>query len=445
MKKRLKSTLLIILMAIAALFALAGCTLGDSLDKVLSENNLEAQVTYYVNNENAKFTPNTAKKKEVYYRAGSKVLDIGHVGNIGVECAGYEFVGWYYIKEDANTKELVTVSDYVDPSDKSTHYIYELGEAVDFSKRINAGEHWHLAAQWVTVSKVNIELVIENAPDAKIDIDESKVAADSPLYGKKEVGQGDVIKTSGYDTQGNISSIGGNPIPQKDGGFTFVNYYVDKACTTLVGWPLKKQTEDVTIYAKYIVGDWKIVSTPSEVEDMFEGLGSSSNHYWLLNDVDCGPANISITPKARVLAEIQGNGYTISNLKVTIKAGTNTSSMSMFKDITASAKIENLTFTGLQLEFTMRTKDIESIHFAFTSIEEGATITNVSLQGSMTIIKPVGNKIFNMSLEDGGYQYTKCLYGGYESDAAYITATGGNGFRVVGDNDPSAFISVVTA
>ena len=77
MKKKLKSTLLIILMAIAALFVLVGCSLGDSLKDIVQNNDLEAQVTYYVNNENAKFTPNTAKVKYMYYKAGAKVLNIG--------------------------------------------------------------------------------------------------------------------------------------------------------------------------------------------------------------------------------------------------------------------------------------------------------------------------------------------------------------------------------
>ena len=439
MKKKLKSTLLIILMAIAALFVLVGCSLGDSLKDIVQNNELEAQVTYYVNNANAKFTPNTAKVKYMYYKAGAKVLNIGNTGNIGVECEGYEFSGWYHIKEDENNElKIIPGSDYTDPTDNSTHHVYELGEEVDFTKPIEKGEHWHVAAKWSTRSKVQVKLVIENAPNAEIDIDTASVTASSPLYGKQAVKQGDVVKVSSYESNGLLGSISGDPIPQKDGGFTFVNYYADEACTQLVAWPLVKQDEDVTIYAKYMVGDWNLVSTPADVKAMFDGLGSAANHYWLLNDIDCGPSNISITPKNRVLAEIQGNGFTISNLKVEARASANTKYMSMFKNIAASAKIENLSFNGLQLVFTMRNTPLE-IYFAFETMEAGATINNVSLEGTLTVVKDASVNILNMM--SGTDKYAHCLYGGYANDAAYREASGGNGFKIVGEDDPSKFIN----
>ena len=49
MKRRMRTKLIVLLMAILSLFVFAGCSMGESLDEALATRDLTAQVTYYAN------------------------------------------------------------------------------------------------------------------------------------------------------------------------------------------------------------------------------------------------------------------------------------------------------------------------------------------------------------------------------------------------------------
>lgn len=430
MKKKLKGVLLVLLTALAALFVFAGCSFGETLNDILTKNNLTARVTYYVNAEGAEFTPNTAKQKDLYYKSGATAIEIGKVSNLGVKNDGFEFAGWYYVDKDSDGK-LVTTGEYED-SQGEKHYLYALAEEVDFSKNLVDGDHWHVAAKWTTAAKLHVELVFDDAEtELPLDMDAytNPQALDQDLlYGKESVKSGDVVISRGYDSNDEVLELDYDILQFKDYSYTFVEYYLDKECTEIVKFPLKKQEDgDQVIYAKCIAGDWTIVREADQVKDIF-AYNSTRYHYWLTRDLDC--TGITATAADNYSAEIQGNGFTLSNLTIESKSG---DTRSMFGNIKASAKIENLSFENVTLSATKVLNNIYA-YFVFASIEEAATITNVSIQGQFIITKDESFAVINLGEGD----YKKCLFGGLEKDADY-----NGGFTVVGE--PSEFIKQQTA
>ena len=429
MKKKVKGILLVVLTALATLFIFAGCSFGESLNDILTKNNLTAQVTYYVNAEGAEFTPNTAKQKDLYYQSGSTAINIGKVSNLGVKNEGFVFAGWYHVDKDSEGN-LVTTGEYED-SQGEKHYLYKLAEEVDFSKKLQDGDHWYVAAKWTTAAKLRVELVFDDAEtELPLDMDSytNPQALDQDLlYGKESVKSGDVVIARSYDSNDEVLELDYDILQFKDYSYTFVEYYLDKECTEIVEFPLKKQEEgDQVIYAKCIAGDWTIVREADQVKDIF-AYNSARYHYWLTRDLDC--TGITATAADNYSAEIQGNGFTLSNLTISSTSG---DTRSMFGNIKASAKIENLAFENVTLTAT---KVLNSIYayFVFASMENGATVTNVSIQGEFIITKDESFVVINL-----GTDYTSCLFGGFDKDADY-----NGGFTVVGD--PSEFIKQQTA
>lgn len=410
MKKRRKSKLLVLLASLAAAFLLGGCSLGDSLEEVLDNNNLVAQVTYYSNGGAFEGTP---ERKDMYYKEGQKALNIGVVtptnGSAEIQRKNYIFDGWYFAVLDNDGNPI-----FEDEKNK----IYKLGDKVDFNVPLQADDHWIVVAKWLANVKVNVTLVCD--ADANIPV---KVKDGEAALSYKN---GDVVAVRAYDTKDEVVNPGDGKAPfNVDGkGYTFVEYYMDAQCTKLVQWPIQKQETDVTIYAKYIKGDWNVLRTPRDVTNMFSSI-TAGKRYWLAKDIDVTGSRIAA--KATFDGEIQGNGYKISNLNVQKSEITAGSTVSLFGEIQATAVIENLTLDGLTITYSVKSAPI-SIYFAFTSLAEGAKITNVKLSGVMTLTKREDHIVTTLS--EG---YENCLYGGYTTDAEYIERTEGNGFVVEGD------------
>ena len=410
MKKKTKGKWLVLLASLAAVFLLGGCSLGESFDEVLANRKLDAHVTYYSNGGEFEGTPD---KKDVYYQSGKKALNIGVVtptnGSAEIKRNNYVFDGWYYAVLDEDGKPV-----YEDEEKK----LYKLGEKVDFGVALQKGDHWIVVAKWLATVKVNVKLVCD--ADASIPV---KVKDGEEAVSYKN---GDIVATRPYDTADQVVNPGDGKAPFSMDGkeYTFVEYYTDEACTQLVQWPIKKQETDVTVYAKYIKGNWEVVRTPKDVSDMFNSI-TSGKRYWLAKDIDATGRKISA--KATLDGEIQGNGYTISNLSVQKSKITGGAIVSLFGEIQATAVIENLTLSGLKIEYSLQSSPV-AIYFAFTSIADGAKITSVKLSGQMTVTK--GEEHIITTLADG---YENCLYGGFASDAEYIEKTGGNGFALEGE------------
>lgn len=416
MKKTFKRILLIALTAIASMLLFAGCSFGITKADLLKEHGLSACVTYYANGETASFTPgNGIREKNVYYPAGVQPYEIPKEN---IKQDKHNFDAWYYVELDGEGKPIVL--EEFTTSEGKKYYSYKLGEMVDFSKiTLAENDHIYVAAGWVADTSVHVKLVHDGDKDLQIMLDPAKeLPTNSPIYGKEYVSYGDTVRISNYSRSGELETISSDFLAVKDKAYTFLAYYTDEACTTLVQWPLIKQDTDVVIYAKYIKGDWTIVNTPKEVKEMFSDVGKDM-HYWLNADIDCTGIEVNAI-RGNFACEIQGNGHTISNL--TVKRSQSSAACSMFGTIAETATIENVAFTGLKLEFTFRPSTY-SVYFVFTEMKAGAVVTNVTLQGNMNIYNSEDTVFLNLD----GDNRTNCLYGGYATDAQYEAANE-NGF-----------------
>ncbi len=414
MRKKVRSKWILLLICLAMLFCLGGCAIGETLEEALENRNVVAQVTYYSNGGAFDGTPD---KKDMYFRKDKdgnlpKALNIGVVkpssGTATISRKNYDFVGWYYAVLDSEGNPT-----FADAEKK----VYKLGEKVDFSVSLQEGDHWKLVAKWSLKVAVQVKLVVDGAnaeiPE-KVDKDETPV----------KYKNGDVVATKTYDSADKVVDPRGKaPFTQDGKKYTFVEYYANEACTQLVQWPIVKQdgqTEDVIIYAKYIEGDWTIVRSSSEVSDMFKDLeDEKEGRYYLIKDIDATGTSCVSKPNGICKLEIQGNGFTISNLTVTKSELASGQKVSLFGNILATAKLENLTLSNLTLTYSSKTSPVET-YFAFTSIESGATINNVQLSGTMKVTKASDHVL------------TKGLYGGYTNDQDYLDATASGGFVVAG-------------
>ena len=413
MKKTFRRILFISLTALASLFLFAGCSFGITKESLTKDR--PACVTYYANGETASFTPgNGIREKHVYYPVGVQPYEYPAES---IKYDKHKFDAWYEVELDEEGKPI-TLEEFK-TSDGKSYYTYKLGDVVDFSKiTLEETDHLYFAAGWVADTSVHVKLVHDGDKATQIPLDvEKETSANSPVYQKEYVCYGDTVKISNYSRSGELATISSDFLHVKDDAYTFLEYYVDEECTTPVKWPLIKQDTDVTIYAKYIEGDWTVVNTAKDVKDMFGATGKNKR-YWINADIDC--SSIQVQAKVSFACEIQGNEHTLSGLTVVRPASGTTTSM--FGTITETARIENLNLTGLKLEFTFKPATY-FVYFVFTELKEGAVINNVTLQGDMNIYNSDDTVFLNLD----GDNRANCLYGGYETDAAYEAANE-NGF-----------------
>ncbi len=383
MKKKFKSKLILLFASLAALFLLGGCSVGESLEEVKKNRDIDAQVTYYSNGGTFDGDPD---KKEMYYKGGMEVFNVGVDGTFNgtadVDRANHDFGGWYYAETDANGEPIFEDEDKTVPkiSDKK----------VEFPLIINANEHLYLVAKWIPHVQVQVQVVFFT------DTDVADTNPDISMTVKgKTYTVGSVIETFAYDN-GKVMKPGSGdyyaPFRAKDvTEYTFVDYYLDKDCTTSLytSWPLEKadeQAEDAVIYAKYIPGTWSIVRDGNDVFKLEKGKASGmlapeneGKKYWVAYDVDAKDVK-NMTPLSSFNWTIWGNNHEISNLKV---AATGISQeTSLFGVIGASAVLKDLKLTNLSLDYTLAAD--ATVRFSFTNIEEGASVSNVRLTGTMT-------------------------------------------------------------
>lgn len=417
MKKKLKGRLIVLFASMAAAFMLGGCSFGDSFEDVIANNNLQAQVTYY---SNGGAFEGSSDKKDMYFKSGLKALNIGvdsvTNGTAQITRANYHFGGWYYavLDEDGNPV-------YEDEEKKT----YKLGDPVDFSKPLQEGDHWIVVAAWIADVKVNVRLVCDDGLSIPVEVEEGE---EEVVYKK-----GDIVETRAYSTADVVVNPGDGkaPFDCDDSAYTFVDYYADEACTKPVQWPIQRQEEDVTIYAKYLQGKWDVVRSVKDATDMFNGI-TTGKRYYLARDVDLSGKKVAA--KNVFDGEIQGNGFKLSNLTVVKSKITGGSKVSLFGDIQETAVIENLTLDNLTFTYSLQSSPVE-IYFVFTSLAQGAKITNVTLSGQMTISKAETHIVTNLA--EG---YGHCLFGGYQTDEEYLTATNGGGFKVEGE--PETYVII---
>ncbi len=412
-----KNKLLILLVALASLFIFGGCSLSETLEEVISKRDVVAQVTYYSNGGDF---GNSIKVKDIYYKENSLALDIGEAGkvnnvisgSIAVSRTGYELVGWYQVELDSKGNPVF---------EDEERGIYKLGEEFDFTKTLQKDDHFFIAARWRALVGVKVMMVCDEG--VTIEVGEAK-------YGLKEgvtsLKNGDEIGELEYDSKDQLL-ISSETEPNetlfklKDRSFTFIRYYADAACTTPVSGTIKRGEEDITIYAKYVQGNWTRVSTAMQARQMWSGLGQSKNNwYWLMNDIDLASAR-AVEPLLATVGRLQGDGHVIQNMTVEKEQLTATTErISMFGNIEQTAAIENVTFENVTMTYKAKSYISIEVYGVFTSCAAEAALSNVTISGSVSLSG------FDSIAHNMTSNYDNCLFGGYASDSAYtggITAT----------------------
>ena len=415
MRRRLKRAMLLLISALAALLMLVGCELGMTKDQALGAYNLTASVTYYGNGGDF---GNGNTTKELWYTANSRPLNIGvdpmpSGTSINIKYDKHDFAGWYHVAVDQDGNPIVDVKTGICELD--------LERPVDFSTAsLQENDAWHVGALWNARAKVRVRLVCDG-----VIVDKEGVTFDPAENADIKVS--DYISTNDYKSQLDIAK---SPIAlPNNSAYQFVGYYFDQAATQPILEELRQQegqTEDVIVYVKYISKEYTIVKTARDVKTMFTSLQTAAKKFYVARNIDMSEET-GIPSYNDLAATVEGNGFTISNLKIVKQSISGT--YALFKTVKSTANISNLVFENLSIECGL--KSASDIYFVFAAYEEGATIENVTISGTM---KVGGNEVNNML---SGMD--KCLFGGFENDAAYV-ATNPNGFKVLGN--PAEFITI---
>ena len=429
MKRKFKNALLLGLFGLLSLCIFAGCKLNKTKEDYLKEFELTATVTYYT--DDVAFDDGT-KVTEVSYRADSPALNIGVVPATGsistqfsaLEMTKYKFDGWYFIELDGNGEPVFA-------DEEKTQYKLT-NEKVDFSKRLTDGTHWYVGAKWSPLVGLRVVMLCDDNATVSGTFNEAQVS-----YKSGDLMYEVQFPSTAKLTQSELKSANKLVLPANS--YTFVNYYMDKACTkTMV--EVQQSEEEVTVYAKYLTGAWEIISNALDVSDMFNDT-SAGKRYWIEKDIDCSRYDLSIVAPETFVCEIQSNGKTIKGLKV-MRSDSNTLTTggraSLFGAIASTAKIKNVNFKNATVYCTVKSSPVE-IYFAFTSLAEGAEIENVKLSGTLEI-HMTDQTITNLLDGNSDTGYNNFAFGGYASDAEY-TAENLNGFIIEGESTDIVKIS----
>ena len=166
--------------------------------------------------------------------------------------------------------------------------------------------------------------------------------------------------------------------PKKE-GWTFYGYYADEDYQTPFSWPYVFGTEDKTVYAKFIEGEWAIVKDAAG----FKAAASASQNVYIDADIDFSKTDWSVI--YNFAGKIEGNGHSLTGIKATFTANKSTRNFGLFATIKSTAEIRNIVFADVQAvcNASINTSvPYQAALFAHT-IEDGASITNVTVTGTI--------------------------------------------------------------
>ena len=117
---------------------------------------------------------------------------------------------------------------------------------------------------------------------------------------------------------------------------------------------------------------------------------------------------------------------------------------SIFGQIKETANISNLTLSNVSVKVTLSRQNIHTqAYLVFMSKAAAATVSNVVISMAETdafVIEGYANSVVDNINGMGDATYETCLFGGYTTDAEYVTEAAGQGFTVLGT--PEEFITI---
>ena len=329
-----KISIVFVLLALLCVLSAVLCGCSTKVD------DLEGKyiVTYDVNGGILNFSTSSTKTSVNHaYDPNTYLVDPVTMPNYSISRNGYKFTGWYTSAE-------------CKPEEK-----WDFGTLFRVEKLT-------LYAGWEKEIKYTYSVYF------------SVEGVDHPL-GTYEVAVGD--KFDDWRKFGNTRA-----------GYTAMGYYKDGACTEAWDFDFThpggdKEVNDIVVYVKHIEGEWKLVSTFDELKSALK-----TGNVYLLNDIDCGGEELSAPTNFGMIFE--GNGFTVSNFTVKGGGTPKTPTVAIFKNLTKSAEIRNVSFEGVAYDFTGVRESTGSITVApqvaalAISMESGAKITDVSVSGVIT-------------------------------------------------------------
>ncbi len=410
MRRGLKHKIIALLMLLFSVFALAGCgKLNNTLDDVLNQYDVKSQVTYYAGEEGwfgKAANGELVRTLDLYYKSAQKPFAVGMSevtsGSLNLESNDYEIVGWKIVQTDTEGKPLFADEGKVVPLTTDEYF--------DFTKTLEDGRHYYIAAVWQKKEMLDIKLLNESLSFTLEEMQYSYSA-------------GDVLQSVSYGTGTSISRIS-NPL-KTDGAYTFLEYYADAEGTTVASWPIQRNGtgENKVIYAKFLEGEWELLKEASDVRKTFSSSNLKGNYY-LCNDIDCSSLS-SLAPLTSFAGTLEGNGYKISNLKFYKAQIRDGSEYAIFGQVKETAQIKNIIFENVNVTYkTMKTGETK-LYLAFTKLENGATVENVAFDGgSITVELGTEFYVSNMMGSVGDeWTFTNWQFGGFTSDETYTGIT----------------------
>lgn len=473
MTKKLKVYLLIILTAVCAACTFAGCKIGrPGRDEVLAD--YKAHVTYYSNggffNKSTTITVRDLYFKndpssESYNVNGVPFFEItGDTTDMNVERAGYDLVGWYlpetykdgeyagkvmytYTYTDENGQEVtdavfpvldedgnpVTDSEADRPVFARAGRDEQITEnririvpsdtRLDSSRRVADDENLIVCAKWAPTLKIVYKLVCE---EGKSYTDEK-----GNIYTN-----GSELRVDNFGSGNTSSPTSLAPITLN--GATFVRNYLEIECENEVApitRPEGDEPENPVVYARYLDGEnWTIVGNdPANVVDMFNGLGSASNKFYLLYDVDCSSRTFNLkNQNVTVNATVEGNGHTLSNLKFSV-SGATTNHFSILGNLGASFKLSDLKLENVTIDILARGN--MQLYAVCNGVNAAASVNGLEINGITAHVKiPAENRVENIQYNtQNGIVESRShwLFEAGDSDEAFLAAN--TGIKVTGE------------
>ena len=332
--KRLLILISVMALALTLTIALSGC--AGSTDDFEGKN----IVTFYVNGGILNYgTSSTKTSTNFAYYPGTYILDPAKdIPNYSISKSGYDFTGWY-------TDEACTPSskwDFTKPIDVPTLKLY-------------AG--WEKSIKYT----YSVYYVQEN--------------------------DGTAVKLGDYNALAGGTFSDWKDVAALRTGYTCIGYYSDKELTT--PWnpdfahPGGEVDLDIPVYAEYIEGEWELAGNYEQLKRAI-----SLGNVYLTADIDCEGKEFPVVTAYSGI--FKGNGYTISNFTVP-KGGTAvTPTSAIFKGLTSTAKVVDVTFENVTYEFTGIKSSTATITVRpkvaalVIDMQAGATVTNVTVTGSIT-------------------------------------------------------------
>lgn len=367
-----KTRKIVFVIAIFLLVAtmLTACQLGTTLEGELEKFDLKAKVTYHANGGIINDT-NNIESADVYYKDGDPILNLGTDkildGSFFVKRDNYTLVGWYYPLIDGNGEIVYEKDADGNPTTKP-----ESAGDFDFKNtKAQAGKEYNLYAHWMRNQRLEFLLAGDYTIDNKL------------VAGEKVYNVGDTLKEEDFGSSTYIEEALNYPLKDVLSGYTFVGYYYDAECTQAVDWPVYRTggEENVKIYAKYLSGDWTVISNSTDLSKIF-GKANANGKYYIKNDIVYNSNSaITVMADAKFTGEIRGNGFTISGVKFKNSAVRNNQTVSMLGSIESSAKISDITFKNCTAEYVASFNSFVNAYFFASTIADGASITNVTIDG----------------------------------------------------------------